>query len=184
MQRDGKTRGEGAGPGVAARSAAAVSDADVSDAAVSDVAVSEAEVDELAQAADVLFYAMRRSRSVVGRAGSGLTIAQLALLDPLARAGESPVGQLAAAADVSVPSTTRMLQQLEGKGLVVRRRSATDERQVLVSLTEEGAQQLTAVRAMLRERQARSLTAFSPAERTQLARQLRRLAEAITALDA
>ncbi|WP_327297847.1 MarR family winged helix-turn-helix transcriptional regulator [Streptomyces sp. NBC_01197] len=145
---------------------------------------SDAGVDELAQAADALFYAMRRARSVAGQAGSGLSLAQLALLAPLATAGELTVGQLAAAADVSVPTATRMLQQLEGKGSVTRRRSATDERRVLVGLTDDGAHQLGAVRARLRERQTATLTQFPPAERTQLARQLHRLADAIAALDA
>ena len=146
-------------------------------------ASSDLEVEELAQAADALFYAMRRARAVAGQASSGLTPAQLALLDPLATAGELPVGQLATAAGVSVPTATRMLQQLEGKGIVTRRRSATDERRVLVSLTDDGARQLSAVRARLRERQTRILTQFPPTERTQLARQLHRLADAITALD-
>ncbi len=85
---------------------------------------------------------------------------------------------MAAAADVSVPTATRMLQQLEGKGSVVRRRSPTDERRVLVSLTDEGNEQLAAVRARLRERQAR-LARFPPGERAQLVGQLRRLTELI-----
>ncbi|WP_406135702.1 MarR family winged helix-turn-helix transcriptional regulator [Streptomyces sp. NBC_01089] len=147
-------------------------------------AAPDAGVEELAHAADVLFYAMRRARSVAGQAGPDLTLAQLALIDPLAAASELPVGQLAAAADVSVPTATRMLQQLEGKGSVIRRRSPTDERRVLVSLTEEGARQLSAVRARLRERQARTLAGFPPEERAQLTRQLHRLAAAINALDA
>ncbi|KOG56599.1 hypothetical protein ADK38_43260 [Streptomyces varsoviensis] len=135
-------------------------------------------VEELAQAADALFYAMRRARAVAGQQGSGLTLAQLALLNPLAEERELPVGQLAAAADVSVPTATRMLQQLESKGSVVRRRSPADERRVLVSLTDEGNEQLAAVRSLLRERQAR-LARFSPAERDQLVGQLRRLTDLI-----
>jgi MarR family transcriptional regulator, organic hydroperoxide resistance regulator len=140
-------------------------------------------VDELARAADALFYAMRRSRSLIGQFSSGLTLAQLALLDPLASAAELPVGQLAASADVSVPTATRMLQQLQTKGIITRRRSDTDERRVLVSLTEDGTEALDAARAGLRERQIRTLTRFPPAERTQLADQLRRLADAINTQD-
>ncbi|NDZ78821.1 MarR family transcriptional regulator [Streptomyces sp. SID10853] len=155
-----------------------------SNGALNASAAPDAGVEELAHAADVLFYAMRRARSVAGQAGPDLTLAQLALIDPLAASDELPVGQLAAAADVSVPTATRMLQQLESRGSVIRRRSPTDERRVLVSLTEEGARQLTAVRASLRERQARTLAGFPPAERAQLTRQLHRLAAAINALDA
>ncbi|MFE7122168.1 MarR family winged helix-turn-helix transcriptional regulator [Streptomyces sp. NPDC057654] len=139
-------------------------------------------VEELALAADALFYAMRRARSAAGQEGSGLTLAQLALLNPLAGEQELPVGQLAAAADVSVPTATRMLQQLEGKGSVARRRSPADERRVLVSLTAKGAEQLAAVQARLRERQAR-LAQFPPAERVQLAGQLRRLTDLIADTD-
>ncbi|MFI7102318.1 MarR family winged helix-turn-helix transcriptional regulator [Streptomyces sp. NPDC050161] len=145
---------------------------------------SAAGVDELAQAADALFYAMRRARSVAGQAGSGLTLAQLALLEPLAADDELPVGRLAAAAGVSVPTATRMLQQLESKGSVTRHRSPADERRVLVGLTEEGLRQLTAVRARLRERQTRTLARIPSGERARLTRQLHDLAEAITALDA
>jgi DNA-binding MarR family transcriptional regulator len=141
-------------------------------------------VEKLAQAADALFYAMRRARTATaGQAAPGLSLAQLALLDPLAEGAELPVGRLAGAADVSVPTATRMLQQLDAKGVVTRRRPPADERQVLVRLTEEGAAQLATVRQRLRERQARSLTRFTPDERTELARQLHRLADIITQPD-
>jgi MarR family transcriptional regulator, organic hydroperoxide resistance regulator len=140
-------------------------------------------VEELAQAADALFYAMRRGRAAGGQSGSAVSPAQLALIEPLCADPELPVGRLAAGAGVSVPTATRMLQQLEARGLVSRRRSPADERQVLVSLTGDGRRELTAVRAEFRERQAQVLTQFTPAERAQLAWQLRRLAAAIAELD-
>ncbi|MFH8809167.1 MarR family transcriptional regulator [Streptomyces hygroscopicus] len=144
-------------------------------------------VEELAQAADQLFYAMRRSRAATaGQAADGLSLAQLALLDLLAGAGEGaglPVSRLAASAGVSVPTATRMLKQLEAKEVVTRRRSPEDERQVLVRLTEHGARQLAAMRTELRERQTRALSRFTPEERFQLAAQLRRLTGAITGRD-
>src|SRR5699024_10055847 len=37
-----------------------------------------------------------------------------------------------------VPSATRMIQQLERKGMLARRRSEIDERSTVVTLTEEG----------------------------------------------
>ncbi|MFG2577952.1 MarR family winged helix-turn-helix transcriptional regulator [Streptomyces malaysiensis] len=145
----------------------------------------EAGVEDLAQAADRLFYAMRRSRAAtVGQSGVGLSMSQLALLDPLARDAEGdglPVGRLAAAAEVSVPTATRMLQQLEAKGVITRRRSPQDERQVLVRLTEEGAERLTAMRTELRARQYGALSQFTPQERRTLAAQLHRLTGMISA---
>lgn len=140
----------------------------------------EGGVEELAQAADRLFYAMRRSRAAtVGQSEAGLSMAQTALLDPLADHGHGkglPVGRLAAGAEVSVPTATRMLKQLEAGGVVTRQRSERDERQVLVRLTEDGADRLAAMRAELRARQYQALSHFTPRERRDLAAQLQRLA--------
>jgi len=140
-------------------------------------------VEELAHAADALFYAMRRGRAAGGQSSPVVSPAQLALIEPLHADPELPVGRLASGAAVSVPTATRMLQQLEARGLVSRRRSPADERQVLVSLTDDGRRELTAVRARFLERQAQVLSQFTPAERAQFSRQLRRLAEAIALLD-
>ena len=143
----------------------------------------EAGVEELGRAADALFYAMRRGRAATAQSAYGLSPAQLALIDPLDGKTELPVSRLASGAAISVPTATRMLQQLEAKGLVSRRRSPADERQVLVSLTDEGLGELRLLRARLRERQAKALLQFSPEERREFARQLRKLAEVITAVD-
>ncbi|MEU5087797.1 MarR family transcriptional regulator [Streptomyces sp. NPDC021356] len=140
-------------------------------------------VEDLAQAADRLFYAMRRSRAAtVGRSGGGLSMSQLALLTALGADGRGeglPVSRLAAHAEVSVPTATRMLQQLEGRNVVTRRRAPHDERQVLVRLTEEGAERLAAMQSELRARQYAALSHFAPRERRELAAQLRRLAGVI-----
>ncbi|WP_269858385.1 MarR family winged helix-turn-helix transcriptional regulator [Streptomyces sp. RPT161] len=135
-------------------------------------------VEELAQAADALFLAMRKARGRAAAAG-GLSLSQLALLDPLASGDELPVSRLATTAGVSVPTATRMLQQLEGRGVVLRRRCPDDERRVLVRLTQAGADQLTRLRDERREAQRRGYASFTPAERTELAAQLHRLAEII-----
>ncbi|MFG2887333.1 MarR family winged helix-turn-helix transcriptional regulator [Streptomyces sp. NPDC048297] len=140
-------------------------------------------VRELAQAADRLFYAMRRSRAAtMGRSGAGLSMAQLTLLEPLAADTQGkglPVGRLAVTAEVSVPTATRMLKQLETAGVVTRQRSPHDERQVLVRLTDDGADRLAAMRAELRSRQSEALSHFTPEERRELAAQLQRLAAVI-----
>jgi DNA-binding MarR family transcriptional regulator len=141
------------------------------------------DVEALAQAADRLFYAMRRSRTAIGnRAADGLSLAQLALLDPLAEdtdAAGLPVSRLAAGAEVSVPTATRMLQQLEAKGLITRHRSPDDERKVLIRLTAEGAHRLRALRTELRARQFEALSRYSTQERRELTAQLRGLADVI-----
>lgn len=90
-----------------------------------------------------------------------------------------PVGGLAARAEVSVPTATRMLKQLEAAGVVTRQRSSHDERQVLIRLTEDGADRLAAMRTELRARQSEALAHFTPRERRELAAQLQRLAAVI-----
>ncbi|WP_328647622.1 MarR family winged helix-turn-helix transcriptional regulator [Amycolatopsis sp. NBC_00348] len=138
-----------------------------------------AEVDELVHAADTVFFAMRKARSAGADRDGGLSLPQLTMLEPLAAEPELPVGRLAAAADVSIPTATRMLQQLEAAGVVVRRRSAEDERKVLVALTAEGSERLTRLVARRRERQAEAFAVFTPAEREQLVALLRKLAPVI-----
>ncbi|MEW2502670.1 MULTISPECIES: MarR family transcriptional regulator [unclassified Amycolatopsis] len=141
------------------------------------------DVEALAQAADRLFYAMRRSRTAIGdRAAGGLSMAQLALLEPLAEAANTaglPVSRLAAGAEVSVPTATRMLQQLEAKGLITRHRAPDDERKVLIRLTADGANRLLALRTELRARQFEALSRYSPRERRELTAQLQGLADVI-----
>jgi DNA-binding MarR family transcriptional regulator len=138
-----------------------------------------AEVDQLVQAAEAVFFAMRKARSAGADRDGGLSLPQVTMLEPLAAEPELPVGRLAAAADVSIPTATRMLQQLEGAGVVVRRRSAEDERKVLVALTADGRERLARLLARRRERQAEAFAVFSPEERTQLVALLRKLAPVI-----
>jgi DNA-binding MarR family transcriptional regulator len=139
------------------------------------------DLEEFIEAADALFYAMRRSRAAIsGQQTQGLSLSQLAMLSPLVDDdGELPVGSLAAAADVSVPTATRMLQQLQNKGIITRRRSLTDERRVLIGLTPEGRTQLAAVRDRLRERRATALDHYTRPELAELVGHLRRLTDTI-----
>ncbi|WP_031465126.1 MarR family winged helix-turn-helix transcriptional regulator [Sciscionella sediminilitoris] len=139
----------------------------------------DAEIEELSRMADALFAAMRRARSAQAVHGGGLSLAQLALLEPLAEETDLPVRVLAERAEVSVPTATRMLQQLDTKGVVVRERGATDQRQVFVRLTGHGARLLEEISAHRRAQQARSYAGFTAAERTQLLGFLRRLREQI-----
>ncbi|MFG2861214.1 MarR family winged helix-turn-helix transcriptional regulator [Streptomyces sioyaensis] len=141
-------------------------------------------VEEVARAADRLFYAMRRARAAsAGQAAEGLSLAQTTLLAPLTEGDAQetglPVGRLAAGAEVSVPTATRMLKQLEAKGLVTRQRSPEDERRVVIRLTEEGARRLAAMQRALQERQSRALSHLTPQECRTLAGQLHWLAGVI-----
>ncbi|MDQ1631191.1 MAG: hypothetical protein QOC80_1163 [Frankiaceae bacterium] len=85
---------------------------------------------------------MRQERS----GDAGLTATQLAVMATLRRHGALTAGELAAYEKVSPPSMTRVLTTLADAGMVSRRSSPTDGRQVLVDLSETGAQLLAADR--------------------------------------
>jgi MarR family transcriptional regulator, organic hydroperoxide resistance regulator len=157
---------------------------DASQPIETDPAASWAEVRDFAAAADELFFAMRRSRAMTaGQFGHDLSTAQITLLEPLVEDDGVPVGRLAAAAAVSVPTATRMLKQLETRRLVDRQRSTADDRVVLIRLTDEGRELLTDLRDRLHGRQAATLSRFSRDEREHLSSQLRRLAELVSEID-
>ncbi len=114
---------------------------------------------------------MRLARRLrVERASDDLTSSQLAVLGTLRRHGPLPVGALAAHENVKPPSMTRTVACLEEAGLVTRRPSDTDGRQVVVELTPE------AVRVMDDDRRrrdawlARRLHDLSPDDVALLAR--------------
>lgn len=69
---------------------------------------------------------------------SGVTNAQLFVLQILARDGDQKVGELAARALSRPNAVSSVVARLERSGLVRRTRGATDARQVLVSLTARG----------------------------------------------
>ncbi|WP_308163227.1 MarR family winged helix-turn-helix transcriptional regulator [Nocardia alni] len=135
-------------------------------------------IEELARAADALFLAMRQARSSV-LSPDQLSISQQALLEPLLDEAALPVGVLASAAGVSVPTATRMLKQLEVKGMLTRTRAAQDERRVLVELTTLGRQQVMGMRTLRRDAQTRGLAEFAPEERREFAAQMLKLARII-----
>ena len=56
-------------------------------------------------------------------------------------------GELAKRADLSPGAMTAMLDHLESEGMITRRRSETDRRQVIVALTESGRSAVAAKRA-------------------------------------
>ncbi|MBP2472707.1 DNA-binding MarR family transcriptional regulator [Crossiella equi] len=141
--------------------------------------ISDGEVERLSRAADAVYFAIRRARTVGADQDGGLSLPQASLLEPLAREERLPVGALAAHADVTIPTATRMLQQLETRGLVTRTRSTEDERRVLVGLTDEGADRLHTVLSRRRARQSRAFATFTAQERSQLLELTHRLVEAM-----
>lgn len=96
-----------------------------------------------------LMGAERRLRARDQKCGPGdLTQGQIRALFTIDVKGEATAGELAKTAELSPASMSTMLDNLERDGIVERRRSATDRRVVVVTLTESG-------RALLAEKRER-----------------------------
>jgi DNA-binding MarR family transcriptional regulator len=144
-----------------------------------------ADVEAFTAALDDFWRATRRARGRYNRSqgANELTLSQLHLLDPLARAADPvPVGELAEIAGVSAPSATRMLDGLERRGLVERERCFRDRRIVRAAITPEGARLVAAKRARIHSAREAIFDQLSPAERRSAARLLGSLAAAIDEL--
>jgi DNA-binding MarR family transcriptional regulator len=85
-----------------------------------------------------LMGAERRLHGRSPHRSGDLSATEVRALFQLARESETSPGCLAKQADVSPASMTAMLDHLDADGMVSRRRSETDRRQVIVSLTDKG----------------------------------------------
>jgi DNA-binding MarR family transcriptional regulator len=142
----------------------------------------EREQRDFQAAVDGLAAAMRRGRSQSARdAGAQMTAAQVDVLSPLAEASPDglAVSQLANQAGVAIPTVTRMLHTLHERGYIERRRAPSDERLVMVVLTERGRAVLALHLKQLRARQREAYESFPPEERAVFIRGARRLTQFI-----
>lgn len=113
----------------------------------------------------------------------GLTGPQLVCLREIHRSGPLNPGQLARSVALSPATITGILDRLEGHGLVARRRRNRDKRQVLVQLTDRGAELLGQVAPPLQERFEERLEALAPAERQRIAAALEQVVALMDAED-
>lgn len=89
------------------------------------------------------------SRSLVKRVG--LTGPQLVVLQEVADSGEVSVGAVARAVSLSQGTVTDIVERMEKRGLLNRRRSDFDRRRVLVHTTESGKQLLEKATPLMQE---------------------------------
>jgi DNA-binding MarR family transcriptional regulator len=135
---------------------------------------------EFAEALDDLCFAILRAtgRGVPG-GETELTLSQYNILQALG-GGPATVTEIAASADVAVPTATRALRGLEQRGFLERRRDQSEDgRIVTVSLTATGARVLGEKRAWVRARQRAIFDRLSDSERESAASLLRVIAEDI-----
>jgi DNA-binding MarR family transcriptional regulator len=130
---------------------------------------SSASVDRFLAAFDSFAQAVRRARGVRAQdPEGGLTLSQYGLLEPLADRADARVSELAEQAGIAPSTASRMLDALERRGIVARRRDAEDRRGVTVALTRTGERVLSSEHEWLRSRQ-RDFYASLPAEEGALA---------------
>jgi DNA-binding MarR family transcriptional regulator len=109
--------------------------------------MSDQQLNELRAAFGELLGAERRLRGRDPRKPGELSTAQVRALIQLAKDEQVTAGVLAKRAELSPGAMTAMLDQLSDDGMITRRRSETDRRQVKVALTERGHEVVAAKRA-------------------------------------
>lgn len=109
----------------------------------------------------------------------GLTYPQYLVLLVLWERGSVPVRELGAALHLDYGTLTPLLKRLEAHGIVRRERSASDERSVLITLTEQGTALQDSARSV--PALAGNATAMERAELDQLLALLRKLTANVTA---
>lgn len=121
---------------------------------------------------DAVLHASRALVAVAARSiaavAEDVTLPQYRVLVLLAGHSPQGVAELATSIDVSPSTVTRMCDRLVGKGLVRRRVSSTDRRQVQLGLTAEGRGVVQKVTDHRRTEIARIVQALPHSQRSQL----------------
>lgn len=105
-----------------------------------------------------------------------ITLTQLQVLRAL-RDGPQTLGKLGQANGLSPTSVTRIVDRLERRELVSRRREAEDRRLVQVHLEPAGERLMGEIHVLRGSRIHRAVDAMTAAERRQLTASLRRLVD-------
>jgi len=117
-------------------------------------------------ASDLSLAVMRLARQLRFRnPSSPVTLSQLSALSTLANQGAMTPGALAIRERVRPPSMTRVIASLADLGLVDRAPHPVDGRQVLVSVSESGAEFVKAARRARQEWLAKRLAALDSEKR-------------------
>jgi MarR family transcriptional regulator, organic hydroperoxide resistance regulator len=136
----------------------------------------DAAVEELRRALGQFLGAERRLRARDRRGPTGLSFSEVRALIQLGRAEEATAGELARAADVGPATMTGLLDGLEERGIVTRRRGEADRRCVVVTLTDEGRRILDEATARWQGKLDAMVGDVAPEDVAMAAEVLRRLA--------
>lgn len=102
------------------------------------------------------------------RVDMSVTLTQLSAMATLQKHGPMSAGELAAAERVQPPSMTKVLANLEERGLVRRDAHPTDRRQAIIGITDAGAELLDSERRSRDAWLSQRLTQLSADERAVL----------------
>lgn len=124
----------------------------------------EATADALHSAAIRLLRLLRKEDAAAGISGP-----QLSALSVLVFAGAQKLGALAGAEQVSLPTMSRLITELERRGLAERAGDPADRRASIIRVTDAGRALLLKGRELRLAKLVRSLERLAPAERRTLA---------------
>ncbi|HEQ98340.1 MAG TPA: MarR family transcriptional regulator [candidate division Zixibacteria bacterium] len=105
-----------------------------------------------------------------------LTGPQLLLLQSIMKNRETSLGELAKTASLSNATVTGIIDRLERRGLVERRRGSRDRRQVFVRGTESARKILENAPPLLQEKFLAEFSNLDESEKTQILNSLNRIA--------
>lgn len=112
---------------------------------------------------------------------TGLTAPQMLLLQTLRNKGEDTVGGLAKEMSLSQATVTTILDRLEKKALIIRERSTTDRRKVIVYLSDSAMDVLKDAPIPLQEHFTRQFNDLQDWEQLMIISSLSRIAQMMDA---
>lgn len=126
----------------------------------------------IAELASQLRPALLRLTRVVRnqRVDMSVTLTQLSAMATLRKSGPMSAGELAACERVQPPSMTKVLANLEERGLVRRDVHPADRRQAVLAITQEGGELLDSERRSRDQWLTKRLSTLTPDERALLQR--------------
>ncbi len=119
------------------------------------------------------------SKKLVKRVG--LTGPQLVILQEISRCGEVTAGEIARAVSLSQATVTGILERMEKRGFLARKRSEHDKRRVMVRITDTGKQVLKDAPPLMQEAFVERFSNLQEWEQTMILSSLQRL---VSILDA
>lgn len=112
---------------------------------------------------------------------SGLTMAQVLLMRSIRNKPRVPIGDLAIDVQLSQATVTTILDRLEKRQLIMRKRSTGDKRKVFISLTHSGLDLVTNSPVLLQEHFIHNFNKLNEWEQTLILSSLQRVAQMMNA---